>query len=249
MRIEIRNDSVILDGYVNAVQRFSKPIPSLRGKFVEQIEARAFDRALGRAQNVDLLLNHDPKRKLGSTNDGNLQLFEDNIGLRAICTVTDPDVMEKAKNNQLRGWSFGFYSIKDEWRDMKNCRGMDCGKDMANCQSADSCQGVEGCQGKKCCQCDDCSLQCRTVKELEIFEVSIVDNTRNPAYSATSIEMRDEKEVITESRCSDFQAITIDESIQEPEQKTDQEERTEEIENQNLIYEKELEFLKLKAQR
>ena len=31
MRIEIRSDSVILDGYVNAVDRYSKPIPSLEG--------------------------------------------------------------------------------------------------------------------------------------------------------------------------------------------------------------------------
>ena len=37
MRIEIRNDSVLLDGYVNAVDRESKPIPSVRGKFVEKI--------------------------------------------------------------------------------------------------------------------------------------------------------------------------------------------------------------------
>ena len=39
-----------------------------------------------------------------------------------------------------------------------------------------------------------------------------MDNTRNPAYSATSIEMRDDKEVLTENRSTDFKAITIDES-------------------------------------
>ena len=243
MRIEIRNNSVILDGYVNAVQRFSKPIPSIKGKFIEQIEARAFDRALDRAQNVDLLLNHDPNKKLGSTNDGNLQLFEDNIGLRAICTVTDPEVIEKAKKNELRGWSFGFYSVKDEWRDMQSCTGMDCGKDMATCKDAASCQGVESCQGQKCCQCQNCSMQCRTVKELDLFEVSIVDNTKNPAYSATSIEMRDDKEIMAENRCNDFKAITIDESstAQDPEERTD-------LETINYsLYESEIQLLKLKA--
>lgn len=207
MRIEIRNNSVILDGYVNAVQRFSKPIPSLKGKFIEQIEARAFDRALDRAQNVDLLLNHDPNKKLGSTSDGNLQLFEDNIGLRAICTVTDPDVMEKAKKNELRGWSFGFYTLDDDWKD------------------------------------DESGIQRRTVKELDLFEVSIVDNTKNPAYSATSIEMRDDKEVMAENRCNDFKAITIDESstAQDPEERTD-------LETINYsLYESEIQLLKLKA--
>lgn len=176
MRIEIRNDSVILDGYVNAVERESKPIPSLRGRFIEKIQPGAFQRSLERRSNVDLLLNHDKNHKLGSTSDGNLELFEDNIGLRAICTVSDPEVIEKAKNKQLRGWSFGFYAEKDFW------------------------EKPEG------------GYEKRIVEELDLFEVTIVDNTRNPAYSATSIEMRDDKEVLSESRVTEFRAITIDES-------------------------------------
>lgn len=202
MRIEIRNDSVILDGYVNAVARDSRPILSNRGKFVEQIEPRAFERALERAENVDLLLNHDKNRKLGSTKEGNLQLFEDNIGLRAICTVTDADVVEKAKKKQLRGWSFGFYSNKDRWEDI------------------------------------DKVIQHRFVEDLDIFEVSIIDNNKTPAYIATSIEQRDDKEVITENRCNDFTAITVDESTKKPENR------------ENIDYsilEKEIELLKLKA--
>ena len=87
MRIEIRSDSVILDGYVNAVDRYSRTINSPTGKFIEKIEPGAFSKALERAENVDLLLDHNKSRKLGSTKEGNLQLFEDNIGLRAICTV------------------------------------------------------------------------------------------------------------------------------------------------------------------
>ena len=77
MRIEIRNDSVILDGYVNAVERESKPIPSVKGSFIEKIQQGAFQRSLEKRENVDLLLNHDKNRKLGSTSEGNLELFED----------------------------------------------------------------------------------------------------------------------------------------------------------------------------
>lgn len=179
MRIEIRNDSVLLDGYVNAVDRESKPIPSVRGKFVEKIQPGAFQRSLERRDNVDLLLNHNKNRKLGSTSEGNLELFEDNIGLRAICTVTDPEVIEKAKNKQLRGWSFGFYAEKDHWEEQK-----------------------------------------RTVEELDLFEVTIVDNTRAPAYIATSIEMRDNQEVLNENRLTEFKAVTVDESKKE-EERTD----------------------------
>ena len=182
MRIEIRNDSVILDGYVNAVLRDSRPIPSPKGSFIEQIEPRAFEKALERAQNVDLLLNHNEKKHLGSTKEGNLQLFEDNIGLRAICTVIDKEVIEKAKKKQLRGWSFGFYANKDHWEDTNG-------------------------------------TQRRFVEELDLFEVSIIDDTKTPAYIATSIEQREDKDVIRENRTIDFRAVIVDETSKESEKK------------------------------
>lgn len=47
MQIEIRNDSVLLDGYVNAIARDSKPMLDDNGeKFVEQISPKTFQRAL-----------------------------------------------------------------------------------------------------------------------------------------------------------------------------------------------------------
>lgn len=115
MQINIREDSVEIEGYVNAVERNSKPLMSRMGKFIERIKAGAFTRALKRNDDVHVLLNHDWKRDLGSTKNGNLELTEDNIGLRAKCTITDKDVMEKAKRGDLVGWSFGFYD-----RDVKN---------------------------------------------------------------------------------------------------------------------------------
>lgn len=109
MQINIREDSVEIEGYVNAVERNSKPLMSRMGKFVERIKAGAFTRALKRNDDVRVLLNHDWQRNLGGTKQGNLELTEDSIGLRAKCTVTDRDVMEKAKHGDLVGWSFGFY--------------------------------------------------------------------------------------------------------------------------------------------
>lgn len=173
IRIEIRNNSVLLDGYVNATGKDSKLIPSLHGKFIEQIKPDAFKKSLEKRDNVELLLNHDKNKKLGSVKDGNLELFEDGIGLRAICTVTDKHVIEKAKNKQLRGWSFGFYSEKDRWEDT-----------------------TEG-------------YQRRYVEELDIFEVSIIDDTKSPAYVGTSIEMRDDKEIISEHRSLDIESKLI----------------------------------------
>jgi HK97 family phage prohead protease len=115
MHINIREDSVEIEGYVNAVERNSKPLLSRMGKFIERIKAGAFARALKRNDDVHVLLNHDWQRDLGSTKNGNLELAEDNIGLRAKFTTSDKDVMEMAKRGDLVGWSFGFYD-----RDVKN---------------------------------------------------------------------------------------------------------------------------------
>lgn len=174
MRIEIRSDSVILDGYVNAVGRDSRPVITPRGKCIEQIEPRAFEKALNRTDNVDLLLNHNKNRKLGSTKEGNLELFEDNIGLRAIATITDKEVMEKARENKLKGWSFGQYVNKDRIEE----------------------------------RADD--IPRRYVEDLDLVEVSIVDDRLNPVYTATSIETRANEEVINEQRSNEFRAVTVD---------------------------------------
>ena len=184
MRIEIRSDSVLLDGYVNTVARDSKPIITPRGKCVEQIEPRAFQRALDRTDNVDLLLDHDKTRKLGSTKDGNLELFEDNIGLRAIATVTDPEVIEKARQKKLRGWSFGQYVNKDRMEERAD------------------------------------QIPRRHVEDLDLFEVSIIDDRLSPCYVGTSIEQRAEQEVVAEQRGDEFRAVTVE--VEKPEEKKDE---------------------------
>jgi uncharacterized protein len=117
MRIEIRGKQVLLDGYVNAVGRESRVLPSSRGPFKEQIVPKTFEKALLKSDDVELRFNHDENRRLGSIKDGSLQLYEDNIGLRAIATVTYEEVMQKAKDGKLTGWSFGFIDQKPNWQD------------------------------------------------------------------------------------------------------------------------------------
>lgn len=122
MKIQIRADSVTIEGYVNAVERASKPLNSRLGKFVEKICAGAFKRALGRAEDVRILLNHDWSKDLGGIKDGNLELEEDNIGLHARATITDPEVIKDARNGDLVGWSFGFDDV-----DVENSRDEETG--------------------------------------------------------------------------------------------------------------------------
>lgn len=175
MRIEIRSDSVILDGYINVCLRESRVLPSPRGQFVEEIVPKTFERALDNADSVELLFNHNKDRKLGSTKEGNLDLREDNVGLRATATIYDQEVMEKARKGELRGWSFGFSVLKDSWRKKEN------------------------------------GMQKRSVEEIELFEVSVLDKT--PAYFATSIEARGEEDMIlTETRTEEFRAKIEDKS-------------------------------------
>ena len=115
MKVNIRADKVEIEGYVNAIERDSKPLWSRVGQFVERICKGAFKRALKRNDDVHILLNHDWNRDLGSTKQGNLELEEDNIGLRVRATITDPEVVKKARSGDLVGWSFGF-----EDRDVEN---------------------------------------------------------------------------------------------------------------------------------
>ena len=158
MRIEIRGDSVLIDGYVNAVERDSKVLMGASGKFIERIASGAFRRSLERAKKtnspVKVLLNHDYTRVLSSNTDDGTAISEDNIGLRCKCEIRDKEVIEKARSNKLVGWSFGFIPIKEERTDEE--------------------------------------IPHRTVRELELKEVSILDDTKKPAYNGTSIEVRAE---------------------------------------------------------
>ena len=178
MKVEVRNDSVVISGYVNAVERWSKPLKAnLRGvmlRFVEKIKAGAFRSALKRNDNVKVLLNHNSDRELANTKDGTAILEEDNIGLRAEVTITDPEVVEKARNNKLVGWSFGFYSNSDDLDESG-------------------------------------SVATRTVNDMDLVEVSILDDTKSPAYYGTSIETRDECGTAMEIRANtEDEALNIE---------------------------------------
>lgn len=159
MKIEIRADSVVIDGYVNAVERESKVLHNRDGKFVEKIKAGAFQRSLDRAKrtgsDVKVLLNHNYSRELTSTRDARTKLYEDSIGLRCRCEIRDAEVIKKAREGKLVGWSFGFLPIRDSW-------------------------DKEG------------DVSHRELRELELKEVSILDNSKVPAYDGTSIETRDD---------------------------------------------------------
>ena len=186
MKVEVRNDKIIIDGYVNAVERESKVLYDTRGEFIEKIRAGVFQKALERADNVRVLLDHEKDRELADTKSGKAKLYEDNIGLRAIVEIDDTEVIEKARNNKLRGWSFGFLCNKEDRKTNED--------------------GIEE----------------RVVRDLDLLEVSIIDDKKYPAYIGTSIEMRDDEVKIAEHRNADFSNIEIrDEPEQQPEKEVE----------------------------
>ena len=142
---------------VNVVGRDSRVLHDKTGPYVEQIMPGAFKKALAADSKVELRFNH---KKILDSED--LELREDNIGLRAHAVVTDSEVIAAAEQKELRGWSFGFVKQKDHWKT------------------------------------DEEGTRRRFVDELELREVSILDKT--PAYIATSIETRDDDEILVEFR-------------------------------------------------
>lgn len=175
MRVQVRNDKIIIDGYVNAVERTSKVLYDTRGEFIEKIRAGVFSRALEKAENIEVLLNHEHDRKLADTKSGKANLYEDNIGLRAIVEIEDEEVIQKAREKKLRGWSFGFFCNKEDRKTNED--------------------GIEE----------------RIIRDLDLLEVSIIDDRKYPAYLGTSIEVRDDGLKVVEYRSGKFSEIEIEE--------------------------------------
>lgn len=180
MRIQVRSDKIVIDGYVNAVARDSRPLRDSKtgNRFIEQIVPGAFQRALQHNE-VELLLNHDTNRNLGSTRT-NLTLYEDSIGLRAHAEIDDAEIMEKARLKKLRGWSFGFHELDASEETMAN------------------------------------GMKRRFIEEMELLEVSIVDDRKIPCYRGTSIEARAEGKETILSDVTEVRAVYEEDGVTSP---------------------------------
>ena len=109
MKVEIRSDNTaIIEGYVNAVERLSRPLKDLNGEtFREVVKTGTFAKAIAANPHVELWFDH--ARPLGGMDNGMLELKEDNIGLYARAIVNDPEIVQKGRDGMLSGWSFAFY--------------------------------------------------------------------------------------------------------------------------------------------
>lgn len=178
MEIRVKNDSVEITGYVNAVGRESSPLLDQTGYFTETIEPGAFGLSLRENPNIPMLLNHDNDRVIASGDS--LDLREDAVGLHVRAVIFDEEVIAKAREDRLRGWSFGFIPLDQSFEDREG------------------------------------SLRHRTVRRMRLSEVSLLDDTRQPAYPATSIYTRDSGEDQIEIRSMADEVYLSDESVSQP---------------------------------
>lgn len=177
MQVRINDGSIEVSGYVNAVGRESRPLKDAEGYFTETITPGAFARALQRAGNRPMLLNHEGSRVLATEGEG-MTLREDAVGLYACAEVSDTEVVEKARNRQLRGWSFGFRPLRQRMEERSGVRH-------------------------------------RVVDDMELLEVSLIDNTKVPAYAATSVFTRDDSPE-AEFRTMELQDVEFIEAASKP---------------------------------
>lgn len=113
IKLEIRADGAHIVGYVNVPGKKSDPVHTrAHGMVIETIEPGTFQRAIDRAHDITLTVDHG-ERVYASTEAGTLTLYEDSVGLHADALISDAELIQKARVGKIVGWSFGFTAKKD----------------------------------------------------------------------------------------------------------------------------------------
>jgi len=156
---------------VGYAARFNSPSKDLGG-FKEIIAPGAFTRALAANSDVRCLFNHDANKVLGRTLSGTLKLTQDDNGLMFHCTL-DPNNTEH-----------------------RNLHSSVARGDINECSFAFTPNGENGDHWEDKQDADGKYFISRTLKDVNLFDVSAVTN---PAYSNTSVQAR-EAEITPEIR-------------------------------------------------
>lgn len=121
--ISTNEDGMVVEGLVNKTESWSHVL-GVRKKFREKISKGAFDKAIQVAPRIDFLAEHDSSKLLATTENGSLELWEDEEGLKMrahICpTSYGKDIYELMKSEIVRHMSFGFKVVSDKWKKLSN---------------------------------------------------------------------------------------------------------------------------------
>ena len=118
-----KDKSLTVSGYVNMTEQPSEILGQAK-KFVEKIAKGAFQRAINNVvHDIDFLAEHDNSKILASTRNKSLELFEDSKGLYMTAVITPTswgkDYYQLISSGILKNMSFGFRTIKDDWKLIK----------------------------------------------------------------------------------------------------------------------------------
>lgn len=110
------NDTLELGGYINVTNRESEVLFSHRKRkyFKEVMCSGVFKRAIEKANEIPLLFEHNWEKKLASTDDDSLQLYEDNIGLRFLAKIKNEEIYNLVKDGVINSCSFGFRALNEK---------------------------------------------------------------------------------------------------------------------------------------
>lgn len=106
----------VLEGYVAKFDVYTE----LYNGFYEKIDKHAFDESLVSVENIFLLYHHDYSKPLASTRNKTLELSVDDVGLKFRAEINEEltyakDCYVLVKSGEMRGCSFGFRALKDEY--------------------------------------------------------------------------------------------------------------------------------------
>lgn len=117
LRAATADEPAVLEGYAAVFNSYSRNL----GGFVEVVDPGAFTDTIAQdGRDILGLVNHDPNWLLGSTMSRTMELTVDAVGekYRILLDESDPDAqraMAKVRTGKMRGSSFSFRTIKDEW--------------------------------------------------------------------------------------------------------------------------------------
>lgn len=135
----------------------------LRWGFYEEVASGAFTKTLQEGD-ARFLVDHDTSLLVARVSSDDLRLSEDNVGLAVDADLDTElsyvrDLVRNLEKRRITGMSFGFRVVKDDW----------------TTETVTTSDGM------------DADVEVRTIREVELFEVSAVTF---PAYEETDAALR-----------------------------------------------------------
>lgn len=180
LKLEYREDDNDMPRIAGHAAVFNSDSEPIYGMFVEQIAPGAFKRAIDERQDVRALVDHDTAKVLGRTKAGTLSLREDSVGLAVEINPPETTVARDVVGLLKRG-DVNQMSFGFTVKEEEFIRG-----------------GASN------------GMDLRIVKDVDLFEVSVVTF---PAYGDTSVAVRshsDWRESITDGGDLDLRKRRLD---------------------------------------